>query len=72
MKETQKIKVYLSNIKKDPEVLNCSLKFPVERIIEKTNTPYRAALEELFKGATKEEEKEGFYTLPAKGHERNS
>ena len=67
--ETQKIKVYLSNIKKDPEVLECSLKFPVERIIAKTEKPYRTALEELFKGATKAEEKEGFYTLPAKDTE---
>jgi spore germination protein GerM len=59
--ETTKIKAYFNNSNLDPEY-SCNKVFPIEREVKKTEAIARAALEELLKGTTKEEEKEGFLT----------
>lgn len=58
---TINIKVYFNNNKLDPEI-SCNKVFPVERKIAKTQLVARAALEELLKGATAADEKEGYFT----------
>ena len=61
-----KVKVYFSNSVKDPDMHDCSVSFPVERTVPKTDSLETTALNELFKGVTKEEEKLGFGSWPAK------
>lgn len=56
-----KVKAYFNNDKMDPE-FSCNKVFPVEREIPRTKEVARAALEELLKGTTDEEEAEGFFT----------
>lgn len=56
-----KVKAYFNNDKMDPE-FSCNKVFPVEREIIKTQAVARAALEELLKGPTNAEKKEGFFT----------
>jgi len=56
-----KVKAYFNNDRMDPE-FSCNKVFPVEREIPRTKEVARAALEELLKGTTKEEEAEGFFT----------
>jgi len=59
--ETLSIKVFFNNSRLDPE-FSCNKVFPVERKIIKTQAVAKAALEELLKGTTEEEKKEGFLT----------
>jgi len=59
--ETMEVKVYFNNSDLDPE-FSCNKVFPVLRIIPKTRAIARAALEELLKGATAEEQRQGFLT----------
>ena len=59
--ETIKVKAYFNNDKMDPE-FSCNKVFPVERKIPKTQAVARAALEELLKGSTDDEKKQGFFT----------
>jgi len=54
------VKVYFSNIKEDPDVLDCGKVYPAQRIIEPTPQLPQAALAELLKGANDEETKQGF------------
>ena len=54
--ETTTIKLYFDNEKLNPGVADCSKVFPVTRQIPKTKAIAAAALLELFKGTTKEEE----------------
>ncbi len=61
-KEITNLKVFFGNTKLNPEVLDCSLVFPVTRGVEKTVAVGRAALTELFKGTTEQEESEGYFT----------
>ncbi len=60
--ETISLKVFFGSTKLNPEVLDCSLVFPVTREVEKTVAVGRAALTELFKGTTEKEENEGYFT----------
>ena len=60
--ETMNLKVFFGSSKLNPEVLDCSLVFPVTREVEKTVAVARAALTELFKGTTEQEEDAGYYT----------
>lgn len=60
--ETMNVKVFFGSTKLNPEVIDCSLVYPVTREIEKTVAVGRASLEELFKGTTDQEEEEGYYT----------
>lgn len=55
------IKVYFNNNKLDSG-FSCNEVLPVERKIVKTKAVARAALEELFKGPTEKEKKEGYFT----------
>ncbi|MFA4834290.1 MAG: GerMN domain-containing protein [Patescibacteria group bacterium] len=59
--EKIKIKVYFNNNELDPE-LSCNKVFPVEREIAKTEGVARAALEELAKGPSEEEKRNGFFS----------
>ncbi len=56
------VKVFFGNSKMNPEVLDCSLVFPVTRDIEETVAVGRASLLELFDGPTTEEIEQGYYT----------
>jgi len=60
--EQMTIKVFFGNEKKNPNVMDCRLVYPVERKIAKTTSTGRAALEELLKGPTEEEIANGYYT----------
>ncbi|MFA7295087.1 MAG: GerMN domain-containing protein [Candidatus Paceibacterota bacterium] len=66
------INVYFGNSLKDPEAMDCSLVFPVERKIKKTEAVGRAALEELLKGPTAEEKNEGYFSSINEGVKINS
>lgn len=59
--ETTIIKAYFNNSNLDPE-FSCNKVFPVDRIIPKTQSVARQALEELLKGPTAAEKTEGFFT----------
>jgi len=59
--ETLTVKVFWGNSNLDPE-FSCNKVFGTERIIAKTEAIARAALEELLKGPTNEEEQNGNFT----------
>ncbi|MBX3244261.1 MAG: GerMN domain-containing protein [Acidobacteria bacterium] len=61
--ETMTIKVYFLNTINDPDLDDCQDVKPTERKIPKTTGVAKAALEELFKGVTPEEEKKGFVSF---------
>jgi len=64
--DTMTIKVYFHNEKLNPNMQDCTKVFPTPRTIPKTKAVAAAALEELFKGTTKEEEaKEFWFFSPA-------
>ncbi|MBI2003725.1 MAG: GerMN domain-containing protein [Parcubacteria group bacterium] len=60
--ETIQVKAYFGNENLNPGIMDCSKVFPVTRNVPKTQAVARAALEELLKGPTKAEEKEGYLT----------
>jgi spore germination protein GerM len=62
--KTMDIKVFFSNEKLNPNIDDCNKVFPVSRTIPKTTAVAKAALEELFKGVTKEEEAKGYGSIP--------
>lgn len=62
---TTTIKVYFHNEKFNPNQQDCTKVFPTTRTIPKTKAVARAALDELFKGVTPEEEKNEFGSFPA-------
>ena len=64
-KGTTTIKVYFHNEKLNPNQEDCRKVFPTERKIAKTTSPATAALVELFKGTTKDEEARQFWAFPA-------
>lgn len=59
--ETQTLKLFFNNNQLDPEV-SCNKVFPVERIVPKTQTPARAALELLLGGPLTAEKEQGFFS----------
>ncbi|HMO82366.1 MAG TPA: GerMN domain-containing protein [Pyrinomonadaceae bacterium] len=61
--ETMTIQVFFLNSANDPYFEDCHDVKPTPRTIAKTRSVARAALEELFKGATPEEEARGFVSL---------
>lgn len=61
--DTMTIKVYFLNEKTNPNLEDCRKVEPVTRTIPKTKTVAQAALEELFKGVTSEESKQGFISF---------
>lgn len=62
--QTTTIKVYFSNEKLNPNIDDCNKVFPVTRKIPKTPAIAKAALDELFKGTTKDEEAKGYGSIP--------
>ena len=62
---TMTIKIFLSNDKLNPNIDDCNKVFPVTRKIPKTAATAKAALAELFKGPTKDEEAKGYSGLTA-------
>ncbi|MBI3290830.1 GerMN domain-containing protein [Candidatus Falkowbacteria bacterium] len=58
--KSPKIKVFFSNIKEDPEILECDKVYPIEREVAPSDNFIAVALEELFKGLTEEDIKAGF------------
>ncbi|OGY42441.1 MAG: hypothetical protein A2Y67_00150 [Candidatus Buchananbacteria bacterium RBG_13_39_9] len=60
--ETLVVKVFFGNEKKNPGAMDCSLVYPVERKIAKTQTIALASLNELIKGPTEEEKNQGYYS----------
>lgn len=60
--ETLTIKVFYGNEKKNPNAMDCSLVYPLERKIAKTPTTALAALNEMIKGPTEEEKNQGYYS----------
>lgn len=63
--QTMTIKIFLSNEKLNPNIDDCNKVFPVNRTIPKTTATAMAAMKELFKGATKDEETKGYSGMPA-------
>ncbi len=63
--KTTTIKVYFSNEKLNPNIDDCNKVYPVTRKIPKTSAIAKAALEEMFRGVTKEEEAKGYGSIPA-------
>ncbi|MBL7142549.1 MAG: GerMN domain-containing protein [Candidatus Pacebacteria bacterium] len=63
---TTTVKVFFGNSKLNTEA-DCNKVFPTERVIVQTEGIARAALEELLKGPTAEEEKEEFFSNINKG-----
>lgn len=59
---TTRVKVYFGNSQDNPEAMDCSLVFPAERVINKTEAIARRTLEELLAGPTREEDSRGFFT----------
>ncbi|MEO7539395.1 MAG: GerMN domain-containing protein [Pyrinomonadaceae bacterium] len=57
---TVTIKVFFLNTNNDPDLEDCRAVKPATRTIPKTSGVAKAALEELFKGVTAEEESKGF------------
>jgi hypothetical protein len=60
--EKMTVLVYFPNKEKDPEMLDCSEVYSVERKIVKTATVAKAAVEELLAGPTNEEVIDGYFT----------
>lgn len=63
--QTMTIKVYFHNEKFNPNQQDCTKVFPTTREIPKTKAVARAALDELLKGVTPEEERQQFISYPA-------
>ena len=61
--DTIAIKLYFQNEKFNPNIQDCNLVFPVERRIPKTKAVATAALLELLKGPTAEEEAKQYSTF---------
>jgi hypothetical protein len=59
--DTIAVKVFFSNIKLDPD-FSANIAFACQRVIPKTQSVARAAIEELLKGPTEQEKAAGFFT----------
>lgn len=60
--ETLTLKVFFGNELKNPNAMDCTLVYPLERTIAKTVTTAKASLEELLKGPTEAELTQKYYT----------
>ncbi len=61
------VQVFFGNSEKDPQALDCSRVYPVERRIPPTDAVARAAIEELLAGPTPEERRQGYFTSLKQG-----
>ncbi|HRY60120.1 MAG TPA: Gmad2 immunoglobulin-like domain-containing protein [Patescibacteria group bacterium] len=66
------IKVYFSNSIKDPNTMNCNKVFETTRRVGWAKDTANVALQELLKGPTKDEAKNGFYSSINTGVKLNS
>jgi len=66
------VKVYLNNSGLSDNSTDCSLVFPVQRLITKTTATARAALEQLLRGATDAEKNQGYSSSINSGVKINS
>lgn len=65
--ETMQVLVFFTNTERDPGLMDCSVVYGVPRTIQKTQAVARAALEQLFRGTSMQEEDQGFVTnIPAR------
>ena len=71
-KETMTVKLYFGNKIFNPEMLDCSLVYPVERVIPFTKAVATATLNELLKGPTSEEKQKGYFSSIPDGVKVNS
>ena len=60
--ETMAVNVFFGMTTPTSDIDPCDLVYPVSRSVPRTSGVAKAALEELFKGPTEEEKKEGFFT----------
>lgn len=60
---TISLAVYFGNTELNPEMEDCSLVFPVEREVPRTQGVARAVLSELFTGPTEEEKEQGYVSF---------
>ncbi|MEK7653201.1 MAG: DUF333 domain-containing protein [Patescibacteria group bacterium] len=58
--DTTKLKIYFNNTKLDP-AMTCNKVFPVDRVVAKTETPAKAALELLLAGELTQDEAQAGY-----------
>jgi hypothetical protein len=56
------VKVYFSNDNLNKDITDCSQVFPVDRLIVKTKTTARSAMEQLLAGAMSSETNQGYYS----------
>lgn len=70
--ETMTVKAFFPNTLKNPEMMDCSLVYPVKRTAPKTKAVAGAAIEELLSGPTEEEKRAGYFTSINDGLELNS
>lgn len=70
--KTMNVKLYFPNKIFNPESFDCSLVYPITRIIPYTEAVASATLDELIKGPTKEEEKNGYFGVIPDGTKVNS
>jgi hypothetical protein len=61
LNETTTVKIFFNNSELDPE-FSCNKVFPVQRLIAKTQTPARKALELLLEGPSQDEKNQEFLT----------
>lgn len=71
-KETMSVKLFFPNKIFNPESFDCSLVYSVDRIIPYTQAVATATLNELIKGPTAEEEKNGYFGVIPDGTKINS
>jgi len=64
-KETklQEVQVYFANKVTNPEMLDCSLVFPVRRVISLETNIYESTIEQLLTGPSEAEKQQGYETL---------
>lgn len=61
--ELIKIKVYYSNTEKNPEMLDCSLVFPLERVITSREKIYEDTLQQLLVDPNQNEKAQGYKNM---------
>lgn len=60
--ELMTVQVYFSNFYQNKDMIDCSLVYPVERVIPFRKAVETAALNELLRGISMEESNDGFYS----------
>ncbi|RJQ34158.1 hypothetical protein C4566_02420 [Candidatus Parcubacteria bacterium] len=66
------VKVFFGNDEFNPNAMDCSLVYPLEREIPQTQAIARAAVEKLLEGPTEDEKADGYYTSINSGVKINS